>query len=232
MSKPTKKSKDKKLNDLQKVDEYLQTHQMLLVVDKNDITNHDMEELKNFISNHLNQSNSNDQEQNDNLSFKILTVKQRMLMKKFPKISVSGNFFLLFLSTSNALDNIKNFQFSDFATEGLQAVEPKSISKGEVSSKKIATVLMKILKESQEASKENLQGENHQVTTGFGGFKKLPQFEEIQGTKKYLKEDFLICESEQTLTQEQCRILKAMNCKMGKKSIKILEVYECKNITN
>lgn len=118
MGKISKKEKTVKLDELEKMKEYVKQYDTVVIVENNDIQNVCLQTLRSSIEG------------------KVVFAKKSILQRYFPALCSDKNFFLIFTNSSE-VDKIRSFNFVSFLEAGDSVSENIVISAGLIKNPKL-----------------------------------------------------------------------------------------------
>lgn len=116
----TKKSKEQKRSDIDKVKEYKDKYESIYFIENTDIPSNDIQNLRKAVDG------------------KIIFVKKSIFQKIFPSCNFSENYFLIF---TNDKQPIEEFKYVDYAVKGNIAPQDVIVNKGVVKKEKLLPYL-------------------------------------------------------------------------------------------
>jgi len=122
MPAPTKKTKSRKLGDVDKVSEYKSKYANVYFVENASIPNSSLQALRKGVDG------------------KVLFIKRGMFEKSYPNVKIPGNFFLVF-SNADLKEFIESFTYPDYLEESGCSPKDVVIPSGVVRKEKLAEFL-------------------------------------------------------------------------------------------
>lgn len=127
MAELIKKSKEKKLENLKKIEEYIKKYSIVIIAENNDIKNDCLKRLRSC------------------LNGKVVFAKKSLLQRHYPSLNYDKNFFLIFTDDSE-LEKLNFFEYSSFLESGELSPINYIIPAGEIKNTKLASLLKPIEK--------------------------------------------------------------------------------------
>lgn len=122
MAKLVKKTKEAKVNDIKKCEQYLEKYDTVVFIENNDIQNTCLQSLRSLISG------------------KIMVLKKTLFQRMFLNVSFSQQYFVVFVDKSE-VEKLKTFEYKSYIEPGEVATETVIIKSDVVRNKKLIDYL-------------------------------------------------------------------------------------------
>lgn len=122
MAKLVKKSKEEKVNELQKIKDYLTKYSTLVIVENKDIQNKCLQKLRSM------------------LDGKVVFAKKSLLQREYPQLNFEKNFFMVFINDEE-VEKLKGFEYATFLAPGDISPVDITIPTGIIRNKKLIGLL-------------------------------------------------------------------------------------------